>query len=103
MEQARGAWHRLRQHHRLSFAQQRHSFARCLLGGEYALARSHGHPADCFPPLCPDFAAELVPDAQERPEIEDKMREFLARGMKLGWLLDPRLKRVETYRPGQDV
>jgi len=53
--------------------------------------------------LCPDFAAELVPDAQERPEIEDKMREFLARGMKLGWLLDPRLKRVETYRPGQDV
>ncbi len=58
---------------------------------------------DCFPPLSPDFAAELLPAPHEREEIEGKMREYVANGAHLGWLIDPRTRRVEVYRPGRDV
>ncbi len=32
-----------------------------------------------------------------------KMREYRDNGVRLGWLIDPKNKRVEIYRPGQDV
>jgi Uma2 family endonuclease len=31
------------------------------------------------------------------------MREYRDNGVRLGWLIDPKNKRVEIYRPGQDV
>ena len=33
----------------------------------------------------------------------DKMREYLANGARLGWLIDPAHRRVEIYRPGAPV
>jgi Uma2 family endonuclease len=31
------------------------------------------------------------------------MREYLANGVQLGWLLDPQTQRTEIYRQGQEV
>lgn len=35
--------------------------------------------------------------------IQDKMREYLASGARLGWLLNPDDQQAEIYRPGQAV
>lgn len=56
-----------------------------------------------FPPLCPDFVGEIVGPPQGLPELQDKMREYLDNGARLGWLIDPQSRRVEVYRPGQAV
>ncbi len=56
-----------------------------------------------FPALCPDFAAELVPYDVERADVEVKMREYQRFGLRLGWLLDPLLKRAVVYRAGREV
>jgi Uma2 family endonuclease len=35
--------------------------------------------------------------------LRRKMEEYIAQGIKLGWLIDPRGGTVEIYRPGQPV
>jgi Uma2 family endonuclease len=56
-----------------------------------------------FPPLCPDFVVELrsVSDALE--DLQLKMQEYVANGIRLGWLIDPETQQVEVYRPEQEV
>lgn len=54
-----------------------------------------------FLPLCPAFVVELMSPTDSLPETQEKMREYQANGARLGWLLVPRLKRVEVYRPNQ--
>ncbi len=56
-----------------------------------------------FLPLCPAFVLELMSPTDSLPETQEKMREYQANGARLGWLLVPRLKRVEVYRPEQPV
>ena len=58
---------------------------------------------ETFPPLCPDFVAEIVSPPQSLSEIQEKMREYIDNGARLGWLIDPKSKRVEIYRPGQEL
>lgn len=49
--------------------------------------------------LCPDFVVELQ-SSTDRPRIlKDKMREWLANGAQLGWLIDPEHRSVAIYRP----
>ncbi len=36
-------------------------------------------------------------------EQREKMREYLANGASLGWLIDPDRRAVEVYRPGGGV
>jgi len=54
-----------------------------------------------FPPLCPDFVIELLSPSDRAPLTREKMEEFLASGLRLGWLIDPQAKQVEIYRPDQ--
>lgn len=55
-----------------------------------------------FPPLCPDFVVELrASDALE--DLQLKMQEYIASGIRLGWLVDPETQQVEVYRPEQEV
>jgi len=54
-----------------------------------------------FPPVCPDFIAELRSRSDRPSKLRTKMREFLSQGVRLGWLIDPRTGRVEVYRPGR--
>jgi Uma2 family endonuclease len=35
--------------------------------------------------------------------LREKMQEYIDNGVRLGWLIDPKTKQVEIYRPGQDV
>lgn len=56
-----------------------------------------------FLPLCPAFVLELMSPTDSLPETQEKMREYQPNGARLGWLLVPRLKRVEVYRPQQPV
>lgn len=56
-----------------------------------------------FLPLCPDFLIELASETDKSEELRRKMQEYLDNGLRLGWLIDPKNKKVEIYRPGQDV
>lgn len=56
-----------------------------------------------FPPLCPDFVIELRSESDRLKPLQDKMQEYLASGLRLGWLINPQGQQVEIYRPGQIV
>ncbi|SKB11989.1 conserved hypothetical protein [Planktothrix sp. PCC 11201] len=56
-----------------------------------------------FVPLCPDFVIELRSASDTLKPLQNKMGEYQENGAKLGWLIDPKNKRVEIYRPDQEV
>ena len=56
-----------------------------------------------FLPLCPDFVIELRSPSDDLEEIQAKMDEYIDNGSRLGWLLDPKSRRVYVYRPGPRV
>jgi len=51
--------------------------------------------------LCPDFVVELRSPSDRLSGLQAKMREWMANGAKLGWLIDPEARTVYIYRPGQ--
>ncbi|MEH2323553.1 MAG: Uma2 family endonuclease [Nostoc sp.] len=54
-----------------------------------------------FIPLCPDFAVELVSESDDVEDTKAKMQEYLANGLQLGWLINPKDKQVIIYRCNQ--
>ena len=56
-----------------------------------------------FPQVIPDFVIELRSDTDRMPKLREKMEEYRAAGVRLGWLIDPQKQQVEIYRPGIDV
>lgn len=56
-----------------------------------------------FPPLCPDFVIELRSESDSLPILQSKMLEYLANGLRLGWLIDPKAAIVEIYSQNQDL
>jgi Uma2 family endonuclease len=56
-----------------------------------------------FPQVIPDFVIELRSDTDRMPKLREKMEEYRANGVRLGWLIDPQQQQVEIYRLGQDV
>lgn len=56
-----------------------------------------------FLPLCPDFAVELRSASDNLSPIQDKLQEYLDNGLRLGWLIDPKGRNVEIYRPDISV
>jgi len=64
-----------------------------------------------FPPICPDFVIELRSQSisngtvkpQSLAELRAKMTEYLASGLRLGWLINHQGRQVEIYRAGQAV
>ena len=56
-----------------------------------------------FIPICPDFVIELRSDTDRLSVLQAKMEEYIANGARLGLLIDPRPRRVHTYRPDHDV
>ena len=56
-----------------------------------------------FAPLCPDFVIELRSSSDGLSSLQEKMREYLANGARLGWLIDPQSQRVEIYRHHREV
>ncbi len=52
-----------------------------------------------YAPLCPDFVIELHSPSDSLRAAQEKMREYLENGARLGWLMDPEHKRIYVYRP----
>ena len=56
-----------------------------------------------FLPLCPDFVIELLSVSDSLADTQAKMRQYLANGLRLGWLIDPFDRQVYVYRPDEEV
>ena len=55
-----------------------------------------------FLPLCPDFVIELRSASDSLKDLREKMEEYIENGARLGWLIDPKNKRVYVYRPNSE-
>lgn len=56
-----------------------------------------------FAPICPGFVVELRSKDDRLPPLQKKMKEYIANGARLGWLIDPKSKSVYVYQPDQPV
>jgi Uma2 family endonuclease len=41
-----------------------------------------------FPPICPDFVAEILSESDRLRAVQDKMGEWIDNGCRLAWLID---------------
>ena len=64
------------------------------------LLRAEGK-EDGFGRFAPDFVIELRSTSDTLASQQAKMAEYIENGVRLGWLIDPRQRRVYVYRPGQ--
>jgi Uma2 family endonuclease len=55
-----------------------------------------------FAPICPDFVIELRSASDTLTSLQDKLKEYLANGAVLGWLIDRKHRTVRLYRPNQE-
>lgn len=55
-----------------------------------------------FAPIDPDFVIELLSPTDNLSTTQQKMKEYIDCGVKLGWLINPDEKEVEIYRLGND-
>ncbi len=56
-----------------------------------------------FPPLAPDFVIKLRSRTDSLLDLQTKMVEYQANGVRLGWLINPQAQQVEIYRLGREV
>lgn len=56
-----------------------------------------------FLPLSPDFIIELRSPSDSLKTLQDKMKEYIDNGTKLGWLINLQDKQIEIYRQGKDT
>lgn len=55
------------------------------------------------PPLCPDFVVELMSETDNSNEAVLKMQEYVANGLRLGWLVDPKTETARVFRANGSV
>jgi Uma2 family endonuclease len=55
-----------------------------------------------FARICPDFVIELMSDKDEKYTLPKKMDEYLANGVRLGWMIDPFQQQTTVFRPDQE-
>ena len=53
--------------------------------------------------LCPDFVIEVRSHSDGRKPLQEKMREYIAQGAQLGWLIDPQTRSIEIYRANGEM
>lgn len=56
-----------------------------------------------FLPLSPDFVIELRSPSDNLKSLQEKMKEYINNGTKLGWLINRQDKQVEIYRPEKEI
>ena len=56
-----------------------------------------------FLPLCPDFVLELRSASDSLKDLQSKMREYMENDAQLGWLIDPKNKRIYIYRANGEI
>ncbi|PNW62806.1 UNVERIFIED_CONTAM: hypothetical protein BEN50_04265 [Euhalothece sp. KZN 001] len=55
-----------------------------------------------FPKICPDFVVELRSNSDALKPLQEKMKEYLDNGARLGWLINPQQRQVEIYRQSKE-
>lgn len=65
---------------------------------ERYFALSHKEREESFARICPDFVIELRSKSDNLRKLQNKMREYIENGARLGWLIDPKERRVYVYR-----
>ncbi len=53
-----------------------------------------------FAPIVPDFVVELRSPSDSLKDLQKKMQQYMDNGVRLGWLIDRKQRRVYVYRPG---
>jgi Uma2 family endonuclease len=56
-----------------------------------------------FPPISPDFVVELLSPSDSLKVAQEKMREYIDNGVRLGLLINCKSQQVEVYRQGKEV
>jgi Uma2 family endonuclease len=56
-----------------------------------------------FLKLVPEFVVEVLSPSDRLGDAQEKMREWMANGVELGWLIDADVETVYIYRPGRPV
>jgi len=56
-----------------------------------------------FAPIVPDFVVELRSSSDSLKDLQEKMQQYIDNGVRLGWLIDRKQRRVYVYRPGVPV
>jgi Uma2 family endonuclease len=59
-------------------------------------------PGTRFPVFAPEFVIEVRSQNQRIRDLREKMEEYIANGVLLGWLIDPIDHTVMIYRPGRE-
>ncbi len=54
------------------------------------------------PKIAPDFIVEIGSKSQFRPKMRAHMKRYLNAGSRLGWLIWPKRREVEVWRPGDE-
>ncbi len=77
-----------------------------IRGPDVAFWSAERLPLDRTPEVYPDVAADLVVEIQSpssrRQTTQDKIREYLDRGVRMIWIVDPEARTVTVYRqPGE--
>lgn len=54
-----------------------------------------------FAPIAPDFVIELRSSSDTLTSLQEKMKEYVANGVRLGLLIDRKNRQVYVYRPNQ--
>ena len=54
-----------------------------------------------FAPIVPDFVIELRSSSDTLKSLQDKMQEYIENGVRLGLLIDRKVRKVHLYRSGQ--
>jgi Uma2 family endonuclease len=66
-------------------------------------SRLEGVSFEKFFSIAPDFVIELGSSSDDLKPIQRKMTTYQRVGVRMGLLIDPKKKRAEIYRPGQEV
>jgi Uma2 family endonuclease len=61
-----------------------------------------GRDRERFARICPDFIVEVASPSDSVAALHEKMRVWLANGVRLGFLLDPATETAWVYRPGAE-
>ncbi len=56
-----------------------------------------------FAPIVPDFVLELMSPSDTLKDIQDKMKEYMENGVRLGWLINRKDGLIEIYRQGKET
>ncbi len=58
---------------------------------------------EAFAPICPDFVIELRSRSDRLIDLKQKMNDYIANGVRLGWLIDPYKRQVYIYRQNREM